>query len=86
MLMWKLNTLVGRCKDRGVVVQYRDMSQSTGISTSTLTEIMHGRQKRIDLSTVDRLLTYFSEKLNEDLTIGDLLEWQRDATPRASSN
>lgn len=79
MIMWKLNSLVGRCKDRGIGgVKYREIAKATGVSTNTLSGIMQGSTKRIDQETIDRLLRYFSDLLNEELTISDLLEWKRD--------
>ncbi|MCB0073298.1 MAG: hypothetical protein KDE20_17640 [Caldilineaceae bacterium] len=77
--MWKLNSLVGRCRDRGIEgLGYREIYEATGVATSTLTSIMNNKTKRIDQDTVDRLLTFFSQKLGEDLTINDLLEWKRE--------
>lgn len=82
--MWKLNSLVGRCRDKGIDgLGYREIYQATGVATSTLTSIMNNKTTRIDKDTVDKLLTFFSQKLGEDLTISDLLEWKRD---RASCN
>lgn len=79
MIMWRLNTLVGRCQDRGIEgLTYREIYEATGVSTSTLTSIMKNRAERIDTSTVSRLLAFFSEKLGEELTVNDLLEWKRD--------
>lgn len=80
MLMWKLNVLVGRCKDRGLNIGYREINKATGISTSTIYEITHGRTTRVDFSTVDRLLAFFSEQLDEELSISDLLEWKRESS------
>lgn len=79
MIMWKLNTLVGRCKDRGIEgLEYREIYKETGVSTSTLTSIMNNKTTRIDRDTVNRLLVFFSDKLGEELTTNDLLEWKRD--------
>jgi len=79
MIMWKLNSLVGRCKDQGISgVKYREIAKATGVSTNTLSGIMQGNTKRIDQDTIDRLLKYFSDLLNEELTISDLLEWKRE--------
>lgn len=78
--MWKLNSLVGRCRDKGIEeLTYRDIYKATGVATSTLTSIMSNKTTRIDQQTVDKLLTFFSDKLEEELTINDLLEWKRDA-------
>lgn len=77
--MWKLNSLVGRCRDRGIEgLEYREIYKATGVATSTLTRIMNNSTKRIDQDTVSSLLTFFSDKLGEELTVNDLLEWKRD--------
>ena len=67
-----VDAYVEECRARGI-------SEATGISMTTLSRIMLGNAQRIDQGTVDKLLTHFSNLLNEDLTIGDLLEWKRDS-------
>lgn len=84
MIMWKFKSLIGRCEDKGIDgLTYEEIYKATGVSTSTLTGIARNRAIRADLSTISRLLEYFSDRLGEELTISDLLEWKRD---RASSN
>lgn len=79
MIMWKFKSLVGRCEDMGISgVTYEEIYKATGVSTSTLTGIARNRVVRADLNTIDRLLSFFSDKLGEELTINDLLEWKRD--------
>ena len=79
MIMWKLNSLVGRCKDRGIGgVTYREIGEATGLSSNTLARILQGTTTRIDKDTIHRLLSYFSDLLGEELKISDLLEWKRD--------
>ena len=74
-MKWQLNQLIGRCKDETPQgVTYRGISEATGLSTSTLTEIASNRASRADLNTIDALLGFFSEALGEDLSTSDLLK------------
>lgn len=74
-MQWQLNQLIGRAKDKvDGGVGYRDISEATGLSTSTLYYISKNTAKRADLDTIEGLLDYFSGVLEEEITISDLLK------------
>lgn len=76
MMRWKFNSLMGKLKDVSPdMANYQAIASSTGIAPSTLSGISSGT-KRVDLSVADRLLTFFSEQLDEELTTQDLLEFK----------
>lgn len=74
-MQWQLNQLIGRAKDKVEGgVGYRDISEATGLSTSTLYYIAKNQAKRADLDTIEGLIDYFSGVLGEELTVNDLLK------------
>lgn len=79
MMMWKLNALLGECKDKGEAISYRDLSTTTGISTSTIYQIAQNQSTRADLKTIDAMLNFFSRKLGRELQTDDLLHHEPDA-------
>lgn len=83
MMMWKLNALLGQCKDAGEAISYRDLSTATGISTSTIYQIAQNQSTRADLKTVEAMLSFFSEKLGRVLQTGDLLHYEPDQREKA---
>lgn len=48
------------------------MSKATGISTSTISEIIHGKRKNIELETINTICNYLG------CTIAELLEYTPD--------
>lgn len=75
-MRWRLKELQGEYQSlTGQRLTYEDITTATGLSPSTLSEISKGRQSRVDLSTLDRLLSLFSEKLGRPMQTGDLLEF-----------
>lgn len=77
-MTWKLNALLGRCKDRGQPVTYRDLSTATGLSTSTIYLIAQNKSNRADLTTIESMLEFFSERLGQRLSVDDVLAWEAD--------
>jgi DNA-binding Xre family transcriptional regulator len=74
-IRWHLKELIGRAESiSGSSISYRDISAATGISTNTITQMATGKARRVDLSTVDRLLAFLGEKIGEHLTIDDLVK------------
>ena len=72
---WHLKELIGRAESvSGENISYRDICEATGISPNTITQMATGKAKRVDLSTVDRLLDFLSEKAGDKLTLDDLLK------------
>lgn len=79
VMRWRLKELQGEYQAlTGQRITYEDITAVTGLSPSTLSQIMKGRQRRVDLATLDRLLSLFSEKLGRPLTTGDLLQFTPD--------
>lgn len=77
VITWKLNALLGDCKDVGRPVTYRDISTATGLSTSTLYMIASNRNTRTDLETIELLLNFFSDRLGKSLETGHLLYYEK---------
>ena len=72
---WHLKELIGRAESvSGESISYRDICEATGISPNTITQMATGKAKRVDLSTVDRLLDFLGEKAGDNLTLDDLLK------------
>ena len=78
MMTWKLNGLIGQCKDTVGGCTYREISRATGLSTSILTTIAKNEVSRADINTINALLNFFSAKLNKQMTTQDLLEFVPD--------
>ena len=71
---WHLKELIGRAESMtSTKIGYRDISDATGISTNTITQMATGKAKRVDLSTVDKLLAFLESKTGEKLTMDDLM-------------
>lgn len=76
-MKWKLSELQGRVQAKtGDRVTYEQITDATGLATRSITLLSTGRAKRLDLSTMERLLDFFSERLGERLTTDDLLEYR----------
>ena len=76
-MKWKFSELQGRVQaGTGHKVTYEEISQETGLANQTIANLSTGRAKRLDLSTMERLLDFFSERLGERLTTDDLLEYR----------
>jgi len=79
MMRWRINTLIGQLRDIDPkAAEYREIHAQTGISVSTIFLLGRGTSKRADLEVINSLLTFFSEKLNKQLTTQDLLEFTID--------
>lgn len=80
-MRWRLKELQGEVQAAtGQRLTYEEITALTGLGPSTLSQISTGRQSRVDLATLDRLLNVFSERLQRPLTTGDLLEYTPDRT------
>ena len=53
----------------------RRLSAESGVSLSVLAALNTGKSQRIDYTTIDHLLAYFSRYF--DVTTGDLLAWEQ---------
>jgi putative transcriptional regulator len=68
MIVNKLSEIMGRKR-----LKISDVLGGTGLARNTVAELYHGRAKRVDLETLDRLCNYL------DVEIGDILEHKKDA-------
>lgn len=76
--MVKLNLvrLIGRYQSvTGNRLSNRGLAKATGLSRSTIGSLVSDHSTRVDLKTLDSLLNFFAEEIDEPLTIGDLLEF-----------
>lgn len=74
-MRWHLKELIGRAESvTRTNITYREISNETGVSTNTITQMATNKAKRADLDTLDRLLIYFKGKLGESLTTDELLK------------
>lgn len=55
-----------------------ELAQVTGVSRSSVTTAAAGENKRVDLVTLDKLLNFFSERLQQPVNVSDLLEFTPD--------
>jgi DNA-binding Xre family transcriptional regulator len=72
ILLARLN--VERAKQGQPAVSLRALAEESGVSLSVLVALHTGRNQRVDYSTLDRLLSYFSRFL--PVTMNDLLVWE----------
>ncbi len=76
-MQWKFVEMQGRYQERtGKKLTYAEITAATGIPPTTISGISTGRSKRVDFGTLERLLTFFSAALGENLTTNDLLEYR----------
>jgi DNA-binding Xre family transcriptional regulator len=72
ILLAKLN--VELAKQGQPSVSLRSLAKGSGVSLSVLVALHTGRNQRVDYSTLDRLLAYFSRLL--PVSMNDLLVWE----------
>lgn len=71
---WRLKELMAQFQLKtGESLTYIQISQETGISISTLSDIGTRKAKRAEIETIDKLLDFFSIKLGKELEVTDLL-------------
>ena len=68
MIENKLSELMGRKR-----LKISDVIEGTGLARNTVAELYHGRAKRFDMDTLDKLCTFL------DAEVGELLEHKKDA-------
>ena len=72
ILLAKVN--VERAKQGKPALSLRRLAGESGVSLSALAALNTGRSQRIDYSTIDRLLNYFSRYFS--VSMNDLLVWE----------
>jgi DNA-binding Xre family transcriptional regulator len=76
-MKWKFKELQGRVQAHtGHSVTYDEIMEATGLARQTVASISTGTAKRLDLGTMESVLTFFSARLGEELTTNDLLEYR----------
>lgn len=68
MILNNLSTIMGR--DR---LKISDVIDGTGLARNTVADLYHGRAKRVDLETLDKLCSFL------DISVGEILEHKKDA-------
>lgn len=66
---------VERVKQGKPALSLRRLAEESGVSLSVLAALNTGRSQRIDYTTIDSLLRYFSNYFT--VTTGDLLAWEQ---------
>ena len=74
LLLAKAN--VERAKLGKPTLSLRSLARESGVSLSVLASLHTGRSQRIDYTTIDRLLNYFSYYFN-NVSIDDLFGWEK---------
>jgi DNA-binding Xre family transcriptional regulator len=69
-------TNVERAKLGKPALSLRSLAKESGVSLSVLASLHTGRSQRIDYTTIDRLLNYFSCYFN-NVSIDDLFAWEK---------
>ncbi len=73
LLLARVN--VERVRQGKPVLSLRRLAEESGVSLSVLAALNTDRSQRIDYTTIDQLLTYFSAYFA--VTIDDLLIWEQ---------
>ncbi len=74
LLLAKAN--VERAEQGKPSLSLRSLARESGVSLSVLAALNTGRSQRIDYSTIDRLLNYFSRYFTS-VSIDDLIAWEK---------
>jgi DNA-binding Xre family transcriptional regulator len=78
MLQWKLAQMMGRYQmETGRRLTLGELAKVARVSRSSVTTVAAGKNKRVDLVTLDKLLNFFTEQLRHPVT-SDLLEFTPD--------
>ena len=81
MIHWSLMQMMGRYQmETGKRLTIRDLAEATGVAKASITLALSGETQRVDLETLDRLLTFFRRELNQPFTVSDLLEYTQEPT------
>lgn len=75
MIRWKFEELRGRISPIPSVTQ---IAKEAKLSRYTLQKIKNSESTRVDFDTINALLSWFSDQLEEELNTNDLLEWMED--------
>jgi transcriptional regulator with XRE-family HTH domain len=73
LLLAKAN--VERARQGKPSLSLRSLAKESGVSLSVLASLHAGRSQRVDYTTIDRLLNYFSYYFN--VSVDDLFVWEK---------
>jgi DNA-binding Xre family transcriptional regulator len=59
----------------GRLVDQREVAAAVGVHENTISRLEHGRLSRIDFDTLIKLCRFYSEVLERNVGVGDLLEY-----------
>jgi hypothetical protein len=74
LLLAKAN--VERAKQGKPTLSLRSLARESGVSLSVLAALNTGRSQRVDYTTIDRLLNYFSYYFS-NVSVDDLFTWEK---------
>jgi transcriptional regulator with XRE-family HTH domain len=80
VLLAKAN--VERAKQGETTLSLRSLAKESGVSLSVLASLHTGRSQRVDYTTIDRLLNYFSYYFT--VSVDDLFVWEKPGPERVS--
>jgi transcriptional regulator with XRE-family HTH domain len=80
VLLAKAN--VERAKQGKPTLSLRSLAKESGVSLSVLASLHTGRSQRVDYTTIDRLLNYFSYYFT--VSVDDLFVWEKPGLERVS--
>ncbi len=74
MLKWRLKELLGEYQAKtGQPLHYKDVTSGTGLSANILSVMATNKTRVVNLDTMDKLLTYMSEKLERKVMACELI-------------
>jgi DNA-binding Xre family transcriptional regulator len=74
MIRWRLRELLGEYQQMtGDKITYEEITAKTALSPNTLSLIAANKTRRTNFVTIEKLLSFFSDKLGRQLSVDDLL-------------
>ena len=81
MIQWTLVHMMGRYQAKtGERLSIRGLAAGAGVSPSAVCMMASGQNKRVDLRTLDKLLDFFEDVLEEPVSVADLMEYESSRT------
>ena len=83
MIRWKLNSLIGELEDTTKSkYSLARVAKEAEISYPAVHRISQNTADRIDTKTLDKLMMFFSGRLDRRVTVDDLLQYEEPAGQR----
>ena len=81
MIRWTLMQMMGRYQmETGRRLTIGELAAATGVARASITLALGGETTRVDLETLDKLISFFRRELNQAFTVADLLEYTQETT------